>query len=184
MRRQRVGVKLLLALAFGLVFAGCSPGWQCLNRTLPVGRWIVSCRLVNGDRSCSGVPTGADYALVMINHEHLHAREYALFVTDRRASADSGGNALFQVLPKATDAAHPALPTLSDYAAAGASKNGVLTVVLRRDDVDALAGADGFLLAYTRNGANSPALTITASGNTDVYGPVIDTMNSCLDASY
>jgi len=181
---ERVGVKPLLALAFGLIFAGCSPGWQCLNRAIPLGRWTVSCRFVNGDRSCSAVETGAEYALVMINHERLHAREYALFVTDRRATADSGGNALFQVLPPASDPAHPGLPTLSDYVVAGASKNGVLTVVLRKDDVDALSGADGFLLAYTRNGAPSPALTITTHGEADVYGSVLDTMNGCLDTSY
>ena len=60
----------------------------------------------------------------------------------------------------------------------------MLTVVLRKDDVDALNGADGFLLAYTRNGAPSPALSITTSGNADVYGSVLDTMNGCLDASY
>jgi len=131
-RRQRVGVKLLLALAFGLVFAGCSPGWQCLNRTLPVGRWIVTCRLVNGDRSCSGVPTGADYALVMINHEHLHAREYALFVTDRRATAILAATRSSRCSRKRPMLRIPRLPTLSDYAAAGASKDGVLTVVLRR----------------------------------------------------
>jgi hypothetical protein len=178
--RHRVGVKALLA-TLCLCLAGCAPGWQCMNRHFVVGRWLVTCGMINGDRTCRAVPSGSDYAFVLINHEQEHAREYALFVTDRRATSDGGGNALFQVLPRSPDPAHPALPVLSDYVTAGAAKNGVLTVVLRQDDVDALAGADGFHLVYTRANAASPTLNLTIAGIGDVIGAVVGTMNDCLD---
>jgi hypothetical protein len=84
------------------------------------------------------------------------------------------------VLPASTDPAHPALPMLSDYVSAGASKDGVLTVALRKDDIDALAGADGFHLVYTRAGAASPTIDMTATGMTDVAAAV-DRMGGCLD---
>jgi hypothetical protein len=152
-----------------------------MNRNFAFGHWLVSCGMINGDRTCRAVPAGSDYAFVLINHEHEHAREYALFVTDRRATTDGGGNALFQVLPRSPDPAHPALPVLSDYVTAGAAKNGVLTVVLRQDDVAALAAADGFHLVYTRSSAASPTLQLTITGIGDVAGAVIGTMNDCLD---
>lgn len=180
MPRHRVGVKPLFA-AFCLLLAGCAPGWKCVNRTIPVGTWLVECRYINADRSCSGAPSGGDYALVMVNHEQLHAREYALFVTDRRARPDSGGNALFQVLPKSPNPAQPALPISSDEVVGGASKAGVLTVALHQTDVESLAGADGFHLEYTPSNASSPSLVLTTSKLGDVSGAVIETMNSCLD---
>jgi len=173
-------VRPLIVLALGAILTGCTPGWTCLNRTMELGRWAISCRYINGDRTCSGARTGTDYALIMINHEAQHAREYGLFITDRRASADNGGNALFQVLPAPTDPAHPALPTLSDYVSAGATKDGVLTVALRKDDIDALAAADGFHLVYTRAGAASPTIDMTATGMADIAG-AIERMSGCLD---
>jgi uncharacterized lipoprotein NlpE involved in copper resistance len=176
-------VRTLLALALCAILTSCAPGWTCLNRTIKVGTWTVTCRYVNADRSCSGVRDGADFALVMINHEAQHAREYGLLVSDRRAVADNGGNALFQVLAAAAPgaAASAALPTHSDYVSAGASKAGVLTVALRKDDVEALAGGDGFHLVYTSNGSNYPTLDITANGMADVASTLIDRMNTCLD---
>jgi hypothetical protein len=173
-------VRPLFALALGAILTGCTPGWTCLNRPMVIGRWAITCRFVNGDRSCSGARTGTDYALIMINHEEQHAREYGLFVTDKRATADNGGNALFQVLSASADPTHPGLPTLSDYVSAGASKDGVLTVALRKDDIDALAAGDGFHLTYTRTGAASPTIDMTATGMADVAGTV-ERMSGCLD---
>lgn len=180
MPRHRVGVKPLFA-AFCLLLAGCAPGWKCVNRTLPVGNWLVECRYINTDRSCSGAPSGGDYALVMVNHEQEHAREYALFVASRRARPDTGGNALFQVLPKSPNPDQPALPIQSDEVVGGASKPGVLTVTLHQTDVEALAGADGFHLEYTPSNLSSPTLVLNAGKLADVSGAVIETMNSCLD---